>query len=242
MKLAAVILAGGLATRLRPITETIPKILVPVAGKPFIYHQLQLLKKAGFHDIYLSLSYLGEQVEAYLAEHQNFGLNIQCLYDGPQLLGTAGAIRRMLSHLPSEFMVVYGDSYLTCDYAAVEKVFFDAKKSALMTVYRNESLWDKSNVIFEEGVILKYDKIAQLPEMKYIDYGLGVFQADVFSSIPENTPYDLAQVYQTQLAENELAAFEVHERFYEVGSLQGIQDLERVLGNCHPGEGRDPRC
>lgn len=229
MTLAVVILAGGLATRLRPLTETIPKSMVDVLGAPFLAHQLALLKTNGVQEIFLCLGYLGEQVEAYLKVVNYFDLKIHCYYDGGKLLGTAGAIRRIWPELPAEFMVVYGDSYLPCDYQAAEKVFHQSGKQGLMSVFHNQGLWDKSNVVYEKGEIIVYDKKTNHPQMKYIDYGLGVFKKDVFANLPIDEPYDLALVYEDLLKKKQLAAFEVYERFYEVGSFSGIKDLEHYL-------------
>ncbi len=229
MTLPIVILAGGLATRLRPTTLTIPKILIPIAGKPFLHHLLKLLKMKGFEEVFLCIGNLGEQVEAYIKTEENFGLKIHCFYDGEKLLGTGGAICNILPYLPEAFMLAYGDSYLLCDYSAVEQAFFQSGKNALMTVFRNQGKWDTSNVIYQNGEILIYDKINRSSEMHHIDYGLGVFKRRVFESLPKDTIIDLATIYQKELAQHQLAAFEIKERFFENGSKQGIEDLERYL-------------
>ena len=158
MMYPVVILAGGLATRLRPLTETIPKALVDVNGEPFIAHQLRLLHQNGIRNVTLCLGYLGEQVQDYVRDGQRFNMKVNYSFDGSTLLGTAGAIKKALHFLPQEFFVLYGDSYLTCDYAAVQQTFITSKKSALMTVFLNQGQWDKSNVEFAEGVIKVYDK------------------------------------------------------------------------------------
>ncbi len=224
-----VILAGGLATRLRPMTETIPKSLVDINGEPFIAHQLRLLKKNHIHKIILCLGYLGEQVIKYLDENKNFGLDIQFSFDGDKLLGTAGAIKKTLSRLDDHFFVLYGDSYLPCDYAAVQNTFLQKNKLALMTVFKNQGQWDKSNVEFRDGNIMRYSKDFQTAAMHYIDYGLGIFNKKAFDAIPENTVFDLANLYQHLLNQHELAAHEVSERFYEAGSFSGIDELGYYL-------------
>lgn len=223
------ILAGGLATRLRPVTETIPKALIEVAGEPFLAHQLRLLQHHGFERVVLCIGYLGEQIQAFAGDGRAFGLHIDYVFDGPRLLGTAGALRRALPLLGPSFAVIYGDSYLPCDYPAALRTFQDSGKLGLMSVYRNEGLWDTSNVEYSAGRILAYDKTNRTPAMRHIDYGLGAFQESAFDDVPEDRPSDLAALYQRLLSRGELAAWESPERFYEIGSLQGIHDLGEFL-------------
>ena len=224
----AAILAGGLATRLRPLTETVPKSLIEVAGEPFLAHQLRLLKSRGIDRVILCLGYLGEMVRDFAGGGEFFGLEIEYSFDGPVPLGTAGALRQALPLLGENFFVLYGDSYLPCDYRGIETVFLNSGKQGLMTVFRNEGQWDTSNVEFSGGKILRYDKRVRTPAMRHIDYGLGLFRRQVFDALPEGF-HDLAGVYQDLLARNELAAVEVPERFYEIGSPAGIEELSREL-------------
>lgn len=224
-----VILAGGLATRLRPITETIPKSLVHIHGEPFIRHQLRLLQRQGIKEVLMCIGYLGEQIIKEIGDGNQFGLRVSYQFDGPTLLGTAGAIKQALSQLPDHFFVLYGDSYLPCDYSAVQKTFLNSRKQALMTVFKNEDQWDTSNVEFKYGHVLNYDKKNRTHRMQYIDYGLGVFNKEAFSPIPSNMQFDLALLYQTLVVQQELAAHEVTERFYEVGSFTGMKELENYL-------------
>jgi NDP-sugar pyrophosphorylase family protein len=227
--LPVAILAGGLATRLRPLTETIPKALLPIRGEPFLAHQLRLLSRSGIDRVVLCLGYLGDQIREYGGDGQAFRLQLDYSFDGATPLGTAGAVRKALPLLGEEFFILYGDSYLPCDYGAVENAFRAAGKMALMTVFRNRGLWDSSNVEFSEGRIRAYDKTSRTPQMQYIDYGLGVAQRELFEAVPDGQPADLAAVYRDCLRRGELAGFEVAERFYEIGSAQGIQDLEELL-------------
>lgn len=224
-----VILAGGLATRLRPITEKIPKALVEINGRPFIDHQLALLARNGISQVVLSVAYLGEMIADYVGDGSRYGLSVAYSFDGDRYLGTAGAIRRALGELGPQFFTLYGDSYLTVPFAAVGNAFLESGKDALMTVFRNEGAFDTSNVEFTAGRILVYDKNSRNPRMQHIDYGLGVFRAEVFARLPEGEPCDLATVYQEVLAAGNLAAFEVTERFYEIGTVSGIEDTERFL-------------
>ena len=183
------ILAGGLATRLRPITEKIPKSLVPVAGKPFLAHQLELLRSRGIRRAVLCIGHLGEMIQRDFGDGKNFGVQLDYSFDGPKLLGTGGAIKRALPKLGEEFFVLYGDSYLPLDYVLVAEFFHRSGKLGLMTVYRNEGKYDTSNVVFADGEIKIYDKKAKLPEMRHIDYGLSLFKASVFEKFPADAQF-----------------------------------------------------
>jgi len=227
--LPAAILAGGLATRLRPITETIPKALIEIGGEPFLAHQLRLLQARGIRRVVLCVGYRGEQVRAFAGDGSQFGLRVDYSFDGPTLLGTAGALRRALPLLGDSFFVIYGDSYLPCDYAAAARALTESGKLGLMTVYRNEGQYDTSNVEFQDGVIRVYDKRNRTPRMHHIDYGLGGFRAAAFAGVPDDSPSDLAALYQELLARDQLAALEIPERFYEIGSFAGLQELEELL-------------
>ncbi len=229
MSLPVVILAGGLATRLRPVTGHVPKSLLPVAGKPFAVHQLELLQRHGLTRVVFCVGYLGEQIQAALGDGQRWGMRLQYLFDGPGLLGTGGAIRQAIPVLGEAFLVLYGDSYLDCDYAAIIQAFRASGKQGLMTVFRNDGRWDRSNVLFEDGRILRYNKRNPAPDMRYIDYGLGAFQARAFASYTAGERLDLADVYQHLLAQDQLAGFEVTQRFYEIGTPAGLAETRRYL-------------
>ena len=227
--LPVAILAGGLATRLRPLTETIPKSLVEINGEPFLWHQLRLLREHGVSHVVLCLSYLGEQVRDSAGDGRDFGLHIDYSFDGSALLGTAGALKRALPLLGESFLVLYGDSYLPIDLGAVETSFRASGKAGLMSVYSNEGQWDTSNVEFADGQIVAYDKKLRTERMRHIDYGLGAFRASAFDRVPADKPWDLAVLYQDLLQAGELAAFEAPHRFYEIGSFRGIEELSWYL-------------
>lgn len=226
MSLPVAILAGGLATRLRPITTTIPKALLEIDGTPFAELQAELLARQRIARVVWLVGFLGEQIEAALGDGSRWGMQFEYLYDGPQLLGTGGAVKRALPRLGDAFFVMYGDSYLECDFAAVERAFHDRRRTALMTVFRNDGQFDSSNIEFVDGRITRYDKREQTAAMHHIDYGLGVFKAHAFRPYPDGQIVDLATVYQDLLARDELAAFEVDARFYEIGSPEGVRSTE----------------
>ncbi len=223
------LLSGGLATRLRPLSEKIPKSLIDVNGTPFIDHQLRLLKNNGIEKVVICAGYLGEMIASYVGDGRSFGLQIVMSYDGDQLLGTAGAIKKASSHLGDSFFVLYGDSYLTCDFSAIQKAYELSGKDALMTVFHNNDLFDKSNVAFKNGKILAYEKEETSWSKDHIDYGLGVFKTALFEKLSMTEPHDLAAVYKTTLNEGRLAAFEVSERFYEIGSFKGLEETKTYL-------------
>lgn len=223
------ILAGGLAKRLRPITETIPKALVSVAGEPFLRHQLRLLRSKGLHRFVLCVGYLGEMIEANFGDGAKDGVEIQYSYDGPHLLGTGGALRMAIPLLGEKFFVLYGDSYLPIDYCAIAETFERTGAPALMTVFENRNRWDNSNVVFEEGMVQMYDKNIHTPEMRYIDYGLSILRASLLLGWPPSATFDVADLYHALARDGKLAGYEVKERFYEIGSHAGLADLEKLL-------------
>lgn len=227
--LPVAILAGGLATRLRPVTEKIPKALVEINGEPFLAHQLRLLAAGGIRRVTMCVGYLAGMIEEYAGDGRRFGVELTYAADGPRLLGTAGAVANARPLLGESFFVLYGDSYLPCDYRAVEAAFRKSGRLGLMTVFDNRDRWDASNVQFADGRIEAYSKTRRTPEMHHIDYGLGVFRAAAFADIPEGGPYDLAELYQSLLERGELAGLEVTQRFYEAGSFAGIQELGEYL-------------
>jgi len=227
--LPVAILAGGLATRLRPLTQTIPKSLIEINGEPFLWHQLRLLRSNGVERVVLCVSHLGEQVRDSAGDGRQFGLHIDYSFDGSVLLGTAGALKRAQPLLGESFFVLYGDSYLPIDLHAVEAAYRASGKTGLMTVYSNEDQWDTSNVEFVDGQIVAYDKKARTVRMRHIDYGLGIFRTSALDRVPAGQAWDLAILYQDLLRAGELAAFEAPRRFYEIGSFSGIEELSSYL-------------
>ncbi len=224
------ILAGGLATRLRPVTTKIPKALLDINGKPFIFHQLNIMVREGVREIVLCVGYLGEQIEEVVGDGSETGLKISYSYDGGTLLGTAGAIRKALPLLGEEFGVIYGDSYLDTRYAPIYDSFRESGKKGLMTVFENHGKWDTSNIIYRDGRIIQYSKKDLTPDMHHIDYGLSFFRREAFTDFPEHEVFELPAVYQKLIAEGELAGFDVPDRFYEIGKQEGLEELRRHLG------------
>src|SRR2546421_2607178 len=223
------LLAGGLATRLRPLTEEVPKAMLEVAGEPFIAHQLRLLRREKISRVVICAGYLADQIAGYVGDGSRFGLSVGYKIDGPRLVGTGGALRAALDHLGDEFLVMYGDSWLDIAYAPVVEAFRASGAPALMTVFRNEGQWDTSNVWFEDGRIRLYDKRERLPQMQHIDWGLSLVRAEVLAEHPAHEPFDLAEGYSDLSRTGQLAGYEVTTRFYEIGSAEGLKETDALL-------------
>ena len=216
------ILAGGLATRMRPATEKIPKSLLDVAGKPFVARQLEHLASQGVRSVTLCVGYLGEMIQDEVGDGARFGLKVSYSFDGAKLLGTGGALRQALHLLGDDFFILYGDSFLPINFAKVARVFESSGKPVLMTVLENRGQWDRSNVLMRNGALVEYNKNATRPDFKFIDYGLGLMKADTLRTYAKDTRFDLAEVHHRLSLAGQLAAFEVQERFYEIGSPDGL--------------------
>ena len=228
-----VILAGGLGTRLNELTKSTPKSLILINEIPFVIHQLMLLKKSGFSKIHFCLGHLGEKIEHEIKNHNIFkNMNITFSYDGENQLGTGGAIKNIIDKLPNYFFLTYGDSYLLTDYKKVLNYFNNTAKSSnesLMTVYKNNNKWDKSNVIFNGKRILKYSKNHDSINMNFIDFGLSIISKNSFKLFNKKSIFDLSEYLSYQVKNNSLLGYEVDKRFHEIGSIDGIRDLEKIL-------------
>jgi N-acetyl-alpha-D-muramate 1-phosphate uridylyltransferase len=230
-----VLLAGGLATRLYPQTKTIPKALITVAGRPFIDHQLAWLEHQGMQRVVICVGHLGEQIQNYLRKNYRGKLDIDFSFDPDPLLGTGGAIRQALTKVEESFFVMYGDSYLPISLAPIADYYGQVQTWGLMTVFQNRDQWDTSNVEFVGGKIRRYDKIHKTADMLYIDYGLSILNQKAFTPFSEKAIFDLSEVFIRLLQQEQLAGFEVHNRFYEMGSPQGLKETEAYLKHHLPG-------
>ena len=223
------LLAGGLATRMRPFTETIPKSLLEVAGKPFLDHQLALFARQGVGRVVVCAGYLGEKMQDYAGNGSRWGLSLTWSFDGQQLLGTGGALMKALPLLGEEFLVTYGDSYLDEPFGPVVDAFRASGQPALMTVYRNDGRFDTSNIEFENGRLKRYDKSNLTPAMHHIDYGLQVLRREALEGWPEGQKFDLASVYGSLVEQGRVVGYETARRFHEIGSHQGLAGLDMYL-------------
>lgn len=225
----AVVLAGGLGTRLLPLTESIPKALIPVAGRPFIEYQIEQFRRHGVTSLIICIGHLGHLIEEHLGDGRRFDVSIRYGYERDELLGTAGAVKNVEPLLADAFFVQNGDSYLLVDYRDVAAYFRRHDAPGLMVVYKNEDRWDRSNVIIDSNRVQVYDKARKLPEMIYIDFGLLMFRRDAFAAVPTGVVTDLSAVYQALIARQQLLAFETPERFYEIGSPEGLREFECLV-------------
>ena len=223
------ILAGGLATRLQPLTENIPKSMIMIEGKPFLQHQLEFLKEGGITDIVLCVGYLSEQIETYFGDGKRLGVDIKYSKEGKRLLGTAGALKNAEGLLEKEVFVMYGDSYPFLNFKEVFGHFQKFNKSALMVVYKNYDKYDKSNVVIEKGMVKKYDKKYKTKNMIYIDYGVTILSKRVLDMIPKGQVYSLESLFTTLIKQKEMLAFETKERFYEIGSYSGLEEFKKYV-------------
>ena len=221
------ILAGGLGARLGRLVADTPKPLLEVAGEPFLLHQLRVLAANGAESVVLCVGYLGEQIEQRIGT-ERFGIRIAYSRDGPALAGTLGAIRRARPLLPERFLVLYGDTYLRLDYRAAVRVWDASGLAGLMTVFRNDGLWDTSNVVYRDGRVVAYDKAAPTSEMRWIDYGLGALDVRALDLVDQEES-DLSALQQQLVAAGELCGYEVSDRFYEIGTAAGLAETDRFL-------------
>jgi MurNAc alpha-1-phosphate uridylyltransferase len=223
------ILAGGYATRLGSLTAEIPKCLIEINGRPFVDWQLELLIRNGYSNFVFCISYKSDAVQEYLGDGSNKGINIQYSLDGITQLGTGGAIQKALPKLGDTFGVVYGDSYLPTNFLAVEKDFLRSKSNASMTVYKNKNHFDTSNVEFVNGKLITYEKGSNNRHMHHIDYGITFFREAAFHPWAGQASFDLSEVCHRLATQGQLLGFEVFERFYEIGSVQGIEEFSQYL-------------
>lgn len=223
------ILAGGLGTRIRTLAGNLPKSLVPVNGRPFIDWQLQLLRRQGATDVVLCVAHEADAIKHHVRDGGDFNLRVRYSEDGAILVGTGGAARRASANLDSPFAVLYGDSYLDIPLQPIVSEFARCNKPALMTVFKNENSLIPSNVLYEKGTIVKYDKELKTNGMKHVDFGFSLFRPEAFVSFSDREKFDLGELFQSLIAAGQLAGYETTKRFYEVGTPEGVRDLEQYL-------------
>ncbi len=236
----AVVLAGGLATRMRPQTLTVPKSLLEVAGRPFVDWQLERLAACGYDRVLMCVGYLGDQVRSRVGTGAQFGLDVQWSEDAttspsdpsqaPKLLGTAGALRSALHLLDETFLVTYGDSYLPFDYGEPLKLLEHSEDcDGVMAVYMNSGQWDTSNVVTDGTWVIRYEKGCLDPAYDHIDYGATALRRAIVSSIEPGRACGLDALQHALAARKRLRAFVARDRFFEIGSPDGLAELDRHL-------------
>lgn len=223
------ILAGGQATRLRPLTDEVPKSLLDIVGRPFLEYQLEFLSRGGAKDIVLCVGYLGEQIERYFGDGSKLGVNLKYSYEKERLLGTAGALKNAEQLLQDPFFVMYGDSYLFLDFAAVMSYFDKMGKLGLMIVYKNYDRYGESNVVIEGNLVKQYSKKDKAEGMVHIDYGASILRKQALELVPQNQVYSLEGLFDQLIEQKELLAYEVDKRFYQIGSPEGLEEFRGYI-------------
>lgn len=229
MVLQAVILVGGLGTRLAPLTRSVPKPMVMVAGKPFLEHEMRLLKRAGIADFVLCVGHLGEQVEAHFGDGRELGVRVRYSYDGPRLLGPAGALKKAEPLLEERFFVTYGDAYLRTDYGAMMEALAQSGRLAVMAVYENRNRYGRSDVEVSGGRVVRYDKSGTGAQMEWVNFGVSALTRRALALVPEGRECGEEEFYGQLIRRGELLAFPVRERFYEIGTPASLREFERFI-------------
>ena len=224
MKYDAIILAGGKGTRVKKFTKKIPKCLIEINGKPFLYYQLKYLKKNNIENVVISVGYLSKKIKEYLNKNIDF-INFRIVEDGKKLLGTGGAILKSLKYLKNNFFVMYGDSYLTLNLKNLKK----QKVLSTMTIYKNDNKFDKSNIELLNSKKIIYHVKKSKNKLRYIDYGISYLNKKIFKNKKKRTKFDLPEFYNELSLKNLLLGYKVKSRFYEIGSYQGISELKNFL-------------
>ena len=235
-----VVLAGGLGIRMRPATDALPKSLIPVAGRPFVDWQLDWLAAEHVDRVVCSIGHLGDMVRRHVGNGDRFGLEVTYADEGDRPLGTAGALRLASDKgmLDPTFFVLYGDSYLAVRFMSVLEEYQRRGLPVLMTVYRDPGPLEHPNVVFEEGMVRRYEKglVDPPPEMCFVDYGLSIWRREViYNMVPSGEVVDLEVPFGLLSSSGQLAGYQVTERFYEIGSAEGLRALETYLGSGNTG-------
>jgi len=223
-----VILAGGLATRMKPMTLDIPKSMIEIDGKPFLEHQLELLKENDVKNVVVCVGHLGHQIKEYFKKGEKLGMNIKYGDEKENLLGTAGALKNAGDFLADEFFLMYGDSYVPVDFQAITSHFKKFNKKSLMVIYKNADRFDKSNIEIEQDLIKSYDK-KNNQGMLFIDAGVSLLKKEILRLIPPSRNFPLERIYQHLIKEKEMLAYQMRERFYQIGSFEGLEEFKSLI-------------
>jgi NDP-sugar pyrophosphorylase family protein len=225
----AVILAGGMGTRLRPLTDSVPKTMVKVLGKPFLEREIGLLRAGGVEDFVLCVGYKAEKVREHFGDGGGLGVKIAYSYDGPKLLGGVGALKKAEAMLRERFFVTYGDAYLRLDYGAMMDAFVASGRLGMMAVYHNRNKHGNSDLVVEQGYVTRYDKRAAGKGLEWINFGISALQKEALALVPEGLEYGEEEFYGELIRRGELASFPVRRRFYEIGSPSALKEFETFL-------------
>ena len=223
------LLAGGMATRLGALTEKTPKSLIIIEGRPFIDYQLRSFAHAGFSKVVICVGNLANQIIDFVGDGSQYGLEIEYSHDGLEPRGTGGAIKHALQVLGSDFFIQYGDSYLDLNYSEMQSRFQSNSKHCIMSIYQNEGDLDTSNVQILENGDLIYSKSNPTPDMNFIDYGCSILSRENLANYGAPTSFDLSDYLESLSGKSLLSGFQARQRFYEIGSIEGIRDFEQYI-------------
>jgi NDP-sugar pyrophosphorylase family protein len=223
-----VIMAGGMGTRLGRLTARRPKSLVTIQGRPFLEHQIELLRENGIRRILLCTGHFGDQIKARFGAGRELGVAIQYSEEGEDLLGTGGALKKAEPLLEEQFFLLWGDSYLLLDYREIWSAFIKSRSLGLMVVYKNSNERIRSNVAVRDGRVARYDKWQPHPDMLYIDNGLSAWSKEILKMMPAGRPLQLERLFQKLALRGEVTAYETEQKFYEIGSVSGLAELRRI--------------
>jgi len=225
--LQVIIIAGGLGTRLGQLTLNQPKSMIQILGKPFIEYQFDLLTKGSVTDVVLCLGYQGKQIVDYCGDGRKFGVNLRYSFEDKPL-DTAGAIKLAEPLLKDYFFTLYGDSYVFIDFKDMLSSIRKGNKIGAMSVFQNQDRFDKSNTAVVDGRVTFYSK-EQRENLKYIDYGVNLFHKEVLKLIPNGEPYSMGTLFNQLIGRQELLAYEVKKRFFEIGSVNGLTEFTEYV-------------
>ncbi|MFC1985400.1 sugar phosphate nucleotidyltransferase [Chloroflexota bacterium] len=227
-KMQAVILAGGLGTRLRPLTDRVPKVMVSVGGRPFLLHLIELLKRQGVDDIILCIGYLGHYIKEFFSSGKGFGIRIRYSEEKRSLLGTAGALKQAESLLDNHFLVINGDTYLPIDYRPAEAFFLKQNIKAVMIVYDNkDDTGVKNNVELDNSMVTRYDKESADSSLRYVETGALIIKREALALIQGEHPISLETgLYPSLIRQKELIAYVTQQRFYDMGRPDQLKVFE----------------
>jgi NDP-sugar pyrophosphorylase family protein len=222
-------LAGGLGTRLKPITEKIPKAMAEINGKPFLFYFLNMLKKRGFVRILLLVGHFGECIKGYLKNGDEFGLSVSYSTED-KLLGTGGAIKKAEDKIDSEFLLINGDTYLDFNYSDFIDTFKRINKKGLLCVFPNKNFEFKNNILIDDSNrIIGYNK-DKLGGLNGVDAGVAIFKKEVLKLIRFDEKISLEEsVYQNLIEEGQLSAYLTRNKFLDIGSFSMLRKAKKVL-------------
>ncbi len=228
MKYPVIILAGGKGKRIKKLTAKKPKPLVKILNKPFIEYQIDLLRKQKVKKLIISIGYRGDEIINFIKNKNYKDIDISFFKDGIKPLGTGGALKKISKKIQGTFIVLYGDSFLPISIKNIEKKFIKSKQDVLLTIYKNNNRFDKSNIKIVNKKIF-YNKFINDSDMKYIDYGLSIIKSKIIKNFTSNKKFDLSDLIYKLCLDRKIAYSIVKKRFYEIGSYKGIKDFKKYI-------------